>query len=169
MNFLKNHVSIFLQLVFVAMCGCSLVAVSGGWSLQGVGISLWWIPLLWSTGCRAHRLQQLWHTGSIAAACGLQIAQAQQLCMGLIAPWHVESSFTRDQTLILCNGRWILTHCTTREHYELSNTHVPPIPPQQVSCVSVLLEIGLQKRHFFQISLQCEYFAIIRDDLCCIQ
>ena len=42
--------------------------------------------------------------------------QLQQFwCMGLVAPWLVESSWTRDQTHIPCIGRWILIHCTTRE------------------------------------------------------
>ena len=41
-------------------------------------------------------LQQLWHTG-------------------LVALWHVESSWIRGQACILCIGRWILTHCTTKE------------------------------------------------------
>ena len=35
--------------------------------------------------------------------------------MDLVAPWHVESSWTSDRTHVLCIGRWILIHCTTRE------------------------------------------------------
>ena len=35
--------------------------------------------------------------------------------MGLVAPWHVGSSQTRDQTCVPCIGRWILNHCATRE------------------------------------------------------
>ena len=35
--------------------------------------------------------------------------------IGLVAPWHMEHSRTRDQTDIPCIGRWILLHCTTRE------------------------------------------------------
>ena len=31
------------------------------------------------------------------------------------APWHVESSPTRDQTFVPCAGRQILLHCATRE------------------------------------------------------
>ena len=42
------------------------------------------------------RSQQLWHTG-------------------LVAPQHVESSWTRDGTHVPCIGRWILIHCSTRE------------------------------------------------------
>ena len=39
--------------VFVAVCGLSLVAVSGGYSLlQCAGFSLRWLLLLWSTGSR---------------------------------------------------------------------------------------------------------------------
>ena len=55
-----------------------------------------------------HRLQQLQFAGSRALV--------QQLwCMGLVALWHVESSWTRFQTHIPCNGRRILNHWTTRE------------------------------------------------------
>ena len=47
--------------VFVAACGLSLVAASGGYSsLQCAGFSLQWLLLLWSTGSR--------HAGSRAQA-----------------------------------------------------------------------------------------------------
>jgi len=47
---------------------------------------------------------------------GLWAARAQQLwLMGLVAPWHVDCPGTRDQTHVLCFGRWILNHWTTRE------------------------------------------------------
>ena len=36
-------------------------------------------------------------------------------CMGLVAPWHVGSSQTRDHTHVPCIGRQILNHWTTRE------------------------------------------------------
>ena len=43
-------------------------------------------------------------------------AQAQQLWrIGLVVPWHVGSSWTRDQTYVSCIGRWILYHQPTRE------------------------------------------------------
>ena len=43
-------------------------------------------------------------------------AQAHQLwCRGLVAPWHVESSWTRARTHVPWIGRRILNHCTTRE------------------------------------------------------
>ena len=35
--------------------------------------------------------------------------------MGLVAPWHVGSSWTKNWTCVPCIGRWILNHCTTRE------------------------------------------------------
>ena len=35
--------------------------------------------------------------------------------MGLVAPRHMGSSWTRDQTYVPCIGRQILNHCTTRE------------------------------------------------------
>ena len=36
-------------------------------------------------------------------------------CMGLVAPWHVKSSRTRDGTWVPCIGRQILNPWTTRE------------------------------------------------------
>ena len=35
--------------------------------------------------------------------------------MGLLTPFHVGSSWTRDRTHVPCIGRWILNHWTTRE------------------------------------------------------
>ena len=35
--------------------------------------------------------------------------------MGSVALRHVESSWTRDGTCVLCTGRQILIYCTTRE------------------------------------------------------
>ena len=53
-------------------------------------------------------VQSLWFPSSRA--------QAQELwCTGLVAPWHVGSSWIRDQTLVSCIGRWILYHWATRE------------------------------------------------------
>ena len=43
-------------------------------------------------------------------------AQTQPLwCMGLVAPWHVGSSRTRDLTHVSCIGKWILYHWATWE------------------------------------------------------
>ena len=91
--------------VFVAGCRLSLAAAIGGCSLgvvqgfsrqelgaQALGRGLrscgTWAP--------EHRPEQFW-------------------CMGLVAPRHVESSWTRDQTHVSCISRWILNHWTTRE------------------------------------------------------
>ena len=35
--------------------------------------------------------------------------------MGLVAPWHVESSQTSDQTCVPCIGRRVLNHWTIRK------------------------------------------------------
>ena len=35
--------------------------------------------------------------------------------MGLVALWHMGSSWTRDGTRVPCIARWILNHWTTRE------------------------------------------------------
>ena len=93
----------WLSWVFIAVRRLSLVVVSGGYSsLQCMGFSLRWL-LLWSTGSR--------HTGF--SSCG---TPAQYLWLvGLVAPWHVGSSQTRDRTRVPCIGRQILNHCATRE------------------------------------------------------
>ena len=84
--------------------GFSLVVESGGYSLlQCMGFSLWQLLLLQSTGSR--------HAGF--SSCG---TQAQQLWRtGLVAPRHVESSWTRARTHVPCIGWRILNHCATRE------------------------------------------------------
>ena len=101
--------------VFVAVCGPSPVAASGGYSsLRCAGFSLRWL-LLWSTGSRRMGFsscgtwaQQPWLTGSRA--------QAQQLWRtSSVALRHVGSSRTRARTRVPCIGRRILNHCATRE------------------------------------------------------
>ena len=106
----------WLHWVFVAVRRPSLVAASRGYSsLRCVGFSLQWSLLLWSIGSRCvglsgcgTRAQQPW-----LADCR---AQAQQLrCTGLVAPWHVGSSWTRARTLVPCTGGRVPNHCATRE------------------------------------------------------
>ena len=59
--------------------------------------SVLWLLLLHSTGYWVRRLQKLWLLGSRA--------QAQQLWhTGLVAPQHVGSSWTRNQTGVSCIG-----------------------------------------------------------------
>ena len=72
--------------------GCSLVVLQGPWllllraqALGGAGLS----------SCSTWA-QELWYTG-------------------LVALWHAESSWTRDQTRVPCIGRQILNHWTTRQ------------------------------------------------------
>ena len=129
--FIHSFIFIFIWLcwVFIAARRLSLVVASGGYSsLRCTGFSLQWLLLSQSMGskragfniCSTRALehvgfsscgtwaQKLWLTGSRA--------QAQKLwCMGLDAPWHVGSSWTRNRTHIPCTGRWILNHCATRE------------------------------------------------------
>ena len=52
--------------------------------------SLPWFLLLWSAGSRAFG--------------------HQQLCTGLVATWHVGSSWTGDRTHVSCIGKWVLYH-----------------------------------------------------------
>ena len=59
------------------------------------GFLLWWFLLFCSLGSRTG-LQELW-------------------CTGLVAPQHVGSSGTRDQTRVPCIGRRILYPWATRE------------------------------------------------------
>ena len=76
--------------IFVALCGLSLVAVSWNYSaLCCSGFSLWWLLLLRRTGSRA------W------------VQEMRRI--GLVAPWHVESSRTRDRTHVPCTGRFLST------------------------------------------------------------
>ena len=117
--FFLNYYYLFyfwLHWVFFAAHGLSLVAASGGYSsLWCAGFSLWWLLLLQSTGCRRAGFsscgtwaQQLWLASSRV--------QAQYLWRtGLVALRHVGSSWTRARTRVPCIGRWILTHCATRE------------------------------------------------------
>ena len=85
--FLKNYLftNFWLCQVFVVR-GLSLVVVSGGHPLLGA----------WA---------------SVIVACGFSGCGS----WALVAPWHAKSSWTRDQTCVPCSGKWILTHCTTRE------------------------------------------------------
>ena len=55
---------------------------------------------------------------SLVANHGLQVCWLQKLylqCPGLVAPWHVGTSQTRDRTHVLCIGRRTFNHWTTRE------------------------------------------------------
>ena len=75
-------------------------------SLWCTGFSLWWLLLLWSTGCRC---------AGFISSCGSWALERRLSSCGARAPWHVGSSRTRAQTRVPCIGRRILTHWATRE------------------------------------------------------
>ena len=105
--------------VFVAACRLSLITVAGATLLWCSGFSLQRLVLLRSTGCGART--------SLVAACGLSSCGSWALgrrgsvvwLTGLVAPWHVGSSWTRDQTCVFLIGKQTLNHWTTREIMEL--------------------------------------------------
>ena len=67
--------------VFVAECGLSLVAASGGYSLlRRTGFSLRWLLLLWSTGSRCTGSVAVAQGLSCSAACGIFPDQGSNLC-----------------------------------------------------------------------------------------
>ena len=111
--FLKNLFILFiyfwLRWVFIAARGPPSVAVCGGYSLlRWVGFSSRWLLPLWSTGSRRMGF----------SSCG---TRAQELWLvGIVAPRHVGSSWTRVQTRVPCIGRWIPNHCATREALPLA-------------------------------------------------
>ena len=77
--------------------------------------------------------------------------------MGLVAPLHVESSQTRDPTHVLCIGRQILNHWTTRgvqSHTSSLSTIPPPtaLRKKKSSCTQVV-HAWLQTLVDFQLCL----------------
>ena len=75
----------------------SLVAARRGYSLLAVrGLLIVVASLTARMGSGVRGPQQLWYTG-------------------LVAPWHVGSSQTREKTHVHSIGRQILKHWTTRE------------------------------------------------------
>ena len=102
-NPVRSTLYLFLYFyLFIFDCIGSLLLCNPSCGTRGLSGSL---SLLWSTSSRTRRLggcgsralaQQLWHTGSVA-------------------PRHVGSSQTRDQTCVSSTGRQFLNHWTTRE------------------------------------------------------
>ena len=110
--FVKNSFYLFVYClwlcwVFVAVCGLSPDALSGAYSLVTMCQLLTKAAcLVGSKSSSVHGLQQLQLEGSRA--------QAQQLwSTGLVASWHVESSWTRDRTNVPCIGRQTLNQWIT--------------------------------------------------------
>ena len=61
--------------------GFSLVLARGGYSLlKCLGFSLWWLPLLQSTGSRAQIWQVVAHRLSCSVACGILLDQGLNPC-----------------------------------------------------------------------------------------
>ena len=90
-------------------------SLRGGLSLSAAllpvrwaGFALWWLLLLLSMGCRVCRLQYLWSSG-------------------LVAQWHVGSSWTRDWTDVPCLARRILNYWNTRDPQDLNNVVRPAL------------------------------------------
>ena len=64
-----------MNIYFLAAMGfhccvrATLAAVIGGYSVVGVQVLIEVASLLWSTGSRVHRRQELQHTGLVALRC----------------------------------------------------------------------------------------------------
>ena len=70
---------LFIYLFLAVLCLCCCTGVS-------LAASLWlWCTdfSLWSKGSRAHRLQWLWHVGSVVVACGIQSTSSIVVAHGL--------------------------------------------------------------------------------------
>ena len=102
----------FFFLVALSLCCCvSVFSSCGSWASHCSGFSC----------CRAQALSTL---ASVVSARRLSSCSSRALELGLCscgthAPWHVESSWTRDRTHVPCTDRRIPIHCPTREvpHY----------------------------------------------------
>ena len=70
-SFTHSLIHLWLHWVFVAVCGLSLVAASGAYSVRCAGFSLRWLLLLRSTGFR--------HAGSVVVAQGLSSCGSRAL------------------------------------------------------------------------------------------
>ena len=117
-------INLFFNFYFIFGCVGSSLLHAGFLQLQGAGATLRCSVRASHCGgfscCGARPLDT---QASVVVACGLQQlwlsdsrARAQQLWRtGLVAPQHVGSSQTRARNCVLCIGRWILNHCTTRE------------------------------------------------------
>ena len=86
----------FLKVTYLFGCAGSLLLCRDFLWLQWVGATLVVVRRLLIVAASCCRARELWHTG-------------------LVAPSHVGSSWTRDQTHVLCTGRQILNHWTTGE------------------------------------------------------
>ena len=98
--FFCNFIYLYLFLAILSLCCCTqvfpgsgkqgLLSSCGEWASHRRGFFCCWA---WAPGTWA---QLLWH-------------------MGLVAGWHMESSWTRGRTRVPCIGRQVLNHWTTWE------------------------------------------------------
>ena len=96
--FLNKFIYLFLAALGLRCCKqVSLFAVSGGYSsMLCAGFSLWWFLFVAEHRLQAHRLQQLWHEGSVvvahrlscSVACGIFPDQGSNPCP---LHWQVDS------------------------------------------------------------------------------
>ena len=108
-----SHVGGFTSFIHSFIYGCvgSLLLPVGFLQLQRAVATL--RCGAWASHCGGF---SFWSTGSRHAGFSSCSKWAQQLWRtGLVAPRHVRSSRTRDQTRVHCIGKQILNHCATRE------------------------------------------------------
>ena len=107
LSFLKAFIYLHLFIYFAGssllwvFSGCSewgLLSSCGAWASHGGGFFCCGAQVL---GCM----------GFSSCSTGAQYLQL----VGLVVPWHVESSWTRDQTHVPCIGRQTPNPWTTRE------------------------------------------------------
>ena len=127
--FLFYFIYLFIYLFILIFFGCvgSLLLPTGFLQLRRAGSTLCCSAR--ASHCGGFSYCRAWAPGVGFSSCGMQAqqlwlagsrAQSQQLwCMGLVAPRHVGSSWTRARTCAPCIGRWILNHCATSEVPEM--------------------------------------------------
>lgn len=94
--------SSLLRMDFLYLCWARASLLCGVWSFHCSGFSYW-------------GAQALGHSGSSSSGTRAPEKTQQLRCMGLVAPWHVGFSETKDRTCASWTGRWIPSHCA-RKH-----------------------------------------------------
>ena len=79
------------------------------------------------------------------------VAACRPSSCSLVAPRHVESSWTNDRTHVHCIGRQILIHCTTKEDPSIFSE--PTFPIFKMREFPELSSISLLLTHFVHIGL----------------
>ena len=112
------------SLLWLLLFGACGVSSSSSWALEHAGFRVG------ACGVSSHSPWALEHAGFRVGACGVSSHSPWALehaGFSSCGAWTwlvlgMESSLTRDWTPVACIGRWILTHCATREvwHWFLS-------------------------------------------------